>query len=330
MPDGFCTFKIPLTGKAKDKIIQREEEIMKKFACFALTAALLLAGCGGTDGDNAAQSQTETGSAAQESTAQESTGQTEQEGTQTEGTQTESTEAASANGASIKAGDYSYHVESLEKEWTTDNGTLACTVKLAYPVFEGDTEGEKNINAFFKEWADDKLDYYENDKDSIVNIALQYQTELETEQNSTQEDSTLPPVPPSEEDFSVGGVTVRGSVISVFMEFYSYEGGAHGMPGRANYLFDKTTGKETTLASLISISEEELNQKVRGLFQEQVKGNTEGFFEDAEETLNNKTDFIDNYYFSEDGVGFYATPYEIAPYAAGYTEVTVPFEELGL
>ena len=32
---------------------------MKKFACFALTAALLLAGCGGTDGDNAAQSQTE-------------------------------------------------------------------------------------------------------------------------------------------------------------------------------------------------------------------------------------------------------------------------------
>ena len=330
MPDGFCTFKIPLTGKAKDKIIQREEEIMKKFACFALTAALLLAGCGGTDGDNAAQSQTETGSAAQESTAQESTGQTEKEGTQTEGTQTESTEAASANGASIKAGDYSYHVESLEKEWTTDNGTLACTVKLAYPVFEGDTEGEKNINAFFKEWADDKLDYYENDKDSIVNIALQYQTELETEQNSTQEDSTLPPVPPSEEDFSVGGVTVRGSVISVFMESYSYEGGAHGMPGRANYLFDKTTGKETTLASLISISEEELNQKVRCLFQEQVKGNTEGFFEDAEETLNNKKDFIDNYYFSEDGVVFYATPYEIAPYAAGYTEVTIPFEELGL
>ena len=88
-------------------------------------------------------------------------------------------------------------MESLEKEWTTDNGTLACTVKLAYPVFEGDTEGEKNINAFFKEWADDKLDYYENDKDSIVNIALQYQTELETEQNSTQEDSTLPPVPVS-------------------------------------------------------------------------------------------------------------------------------------
>ena len=160
--------------------------------------------------------------------------------------------------------------------------------------------------------------------------ALDSVDELETEQNSTQEDSTLPPVPPSEEDFSVGGVTVRGSVISVFMESYSYEGGAHGMPGRANYLFDKTTGKETTLASLISISEEELNQKVRGLFQEQVKGNTEGFFEDAEETLNNKKDFIDNYYFSEDGVVFYATPYEIAPYAAGYTEVTVPFEELGL
>ena len=310
---------------------------MKKFACFALAAALLLAGCGGTDGGNAAQSQPEaqTGSTVQESTDQESaaregTDQTEQMSAQTEGTQTESTEAASANGASIKAGDYSYHVESLEKEWTTDGGTLACTVKLAYPVFEGDTEGEKNINAFFEEWADGKLDYYENDKDSIVNYAIQYQTELETEQTSTQEDTAIPLLPPSEEDYSVGGVVVRGSIISVFMESYTYEGGAHGMPGRINYLFDKTTGKETALASLISISEEELNEKVRGLFQEHVKDNIEEFFGDAGETLNNKTDFIDNFYFTEDGVVFYTTPYEIAPYAAGYTEVTVPFEELGL
>lgn len=308
---------------------------MKKFACFALAAALLLAGCGGTDGDNASQSQPETGSTAQESAGQESTAQTGEESTQTESLQTEdtqmgSTEAALANGASIKAGDYSYHVESLEKEWTTENGTLACTVKLAYPVFEGNTEGEKNINAFFEEWADDKLDYYENDKDSIVNIAIQYQAELETEQTSTQEDTTIPFLPPSEEDYSVGGVVVRGSIISVFMESYTYEGGAHGMPGRVNYLFDKTTGKETALASLINISEEELNEKVRGLFQEHVKENTEDFFEDAGETLNNKTDFIDNFYFSEDGVVFYTTPYEIAPYAAGYTEVTVPFEDLGL
>ena len=219
---------------------------MRKFACFALAAALLLAGCGGTDGGNAAQSQpeTQTGSTAQESTDQESaaredTNQTEQMSTQTEETQTESKEAASANGASIKAGDYSYHVESLEKEWTTDGGTLACTVKLAYPVFEGDTEGEKNINAFFEEWADGKLDYYENDKDSIVNYAIQYQTELETEQTSTQEDTAIPLLPPSEEDYSVGGVVVRGSIISVFMESYTYEGGAHGMPGRVNYLFDK-------------------------------------------------------------------------------------------
>lgn len=308
---------------------------MKKFACFALAAALLLAGCGGTDGDNTSQSQPETGSTAQESAGQESTAQTGEESTQTESLQTEdtqmgSTEAALANGASIKAGDYSYHVESLEKEWTTENGTLACTVKLAYPVFEGNTEGEKNINAFFEEWADDKLDYYENDKDSIVNIAIQYQAELETEQTSTQEDTTIPFLPPSEEDYSVGGVVVRGSIISVFMESYTYEGGAHGMPGRVNYLFDKTTGKETALASLINISEEELNEKVRGLFQEHVKENTEDFFEDAGETLNNKTDFIDNFYFSEDGVVFYTTPYEIAPYAAGYTEVTVPFKDLGL
>ena len=307
---------------------------MKKFVCFALTAALLLAGCGsGSGGENAGQSnpETQTGtvqeSAAQESASGQDTSQTEQESTQTESTQTESTEADSAKADSIKAGDYTYHVESLEKEWTTPGGTLACTVKLAYPVFEGDTEGEKNINAFFEEWVDDKLDNYENDEDSIVNMALQYQTEMGTESGADQEDILLPLC---EEDFNVGGVVDRGSVISVFMESYTYEGGAHGMPGRVNYLFDKTTGKETTPAALISISKEELNEKVRGLFLEQVRENPEEFFEDAEETLNNKTDFMDNCYFSEKGVVFYTTPYEIAPYAAGYTDVTVPFEELGL
>ena len=55
-----------------------------------------------------------------------------------------------------------------------------------------------------------------------------------------------------------------------------------------------------------------------------------GFFGDAADTLNAKTDFAQFSYLTEDGVVFYTTPYEIAPYAAGYTEVTIPYEELGM
>ena len=86
-----------------------------------------------------------------------------------------------------------------------------------------------------------------------------------------------------------------------------------------------------TLSGLINKSGDELNTMVRGKFLELVEKDTENrFFEDAAETLNAKTDFMDSYYLNVEGVVFYSSPYEIAPYAAGYTEVTIPYADLGM
>ena len=149
---------------------------------------------------------------------------------------------------------YTYHLEKEEKTWSTEKGQLACTVKLEYPVFEGDSDGEKKINDFYEEWVSDMMENYENDPDSIVSYAMQYRTEEENSQTAAEGETEAFTMPPSEEDFTVGGVVSHGNLISVYHESYTYEGGAHGMPGRNNHIFDKETGKELTLAlSLIHI-----------------------------------------------------------------------------
>ena len=43
-----------------------------------------------------------------------------------------------------------------------------------------------------------------------------------------------------------------------------------------------------------------------------------------------KTDFLSQSYLTQEGVVFYAQPYEIGPYASGFIEVTVPWKDLGL
>lgn len=299
---------------------------MKKWICLTLTAALLLTGCNGksADGNTGTAAQTES-STVQETSASAETIQESTEAATTEETQT------SGTSASLQAGEYTYHLEQVEKTWSTEKGQLACTVKLEYPVFEGDSDGEKKINEFYEEWVSDRMENYENDPDSIVSYAMQYRMEEENSQTAAEGETEAFTMPLSEEDYTVGGVVSHGNVLSVFLESYTYEGGAHGMPGRNNHIFDKETGKELTLAGLINISSDELNTMVRDKFLEVVENDTEGgFFEDAAETLNAKNDFMEYYYLTDEGVVFYSTPYEIAPYAAGYTEVVIPYEELGM
>ena len=86
-----------------------------------------------------------------------------------------------------------------------------------------------------------------------------------------------------------------------------------------------------TLASLLPLSEEEVNERAREAFLSRIDEHPEdGYFEDAADTIRAKTDFLSQSYLTQEGVVFYAQPYEIGPYASGFIEVTVPWEDLGL
>ena len=177
------------------------------------------------------------------------------------------------------------------------------------------------MNAFYQEWAADKLDAWETGEDPLVTDALEIR----------ESGADIEGMPPFSDEYSVTGVTAVQGVISVLQENYCYTGGAHGMPGRENHIFRETDGKETTLPDILPLSEEEVNELVREQFLTRIEEHPEdGYFPEAADAVKEETDFISQSYLTQEGVVFYARPYELGPYAAGYIEVTLTWEQLGL
>lgn len=240
---------------------------------------------------------------------------------ETTGTEDATTSAEGEKDAGLTAGTYAYHLETKTQSWNDTAGQEACNVSLEYPVFEGDSSAETAINAFYQEWVSDKLDAWESGEDPFVTEALEIR----------ESGADIGSMPPFSDEYSVTGITVTRGVISILQENYRYSGGAHGMPGRENHIFSGTDGKEVTLPDVLPLSEEEVNVLVREQFLDRIEKNPEdGFFPDAADTVNAKTDFISQSYLTQDGVVFYAQPYELGPYAAGYIEVSLTWEQLGM
>jgi hypothetical protein len=105
-----------------------------------------------------------------------------------------------------------------------------------------------------------------------------------------------------------------------------YDGGAHGMYGTDYHVFDRNTARFVTLADIadkagLSDLREAVVEELRKKFElrEGERLTDAGFFEDAIE-------LTENFFLSEDGIGFHWNPYEVAPYVFGEIEVVVPLK----
>lgn len=118
-----------------------------------------------------------------------------------------------------------------------------------------------------------------------------------------------------------------GRYVSFCQQEYDYQGGAHGMPLWIGLTFDLETGERLSLPDVIANSEEELNSIVTKYFAEYINGNPEEFWEDALDIVRDEICFESDFYLTEDGIKFYFHPYALSSYAAGFPEVTIPYDE---
>lgn len=115
-------------------------------------------------------------------------------------------------------------------------------------------------------------------------------------------------------------------LLSLTYDDTSYLGGAHGYTGRYGHTFDLRTGKELTLADLtddydafLSAAVEQLKDISYGAayaaygLNEGYEDQLAGLFRDG------------NWYFNDEGLVLMANPYELASYAAGLIEFTLPY-----
>jgi hypothetical protein len=103
-----------------------------------------------------------------------------------------------------------------------------------------------------------------------------------------------------------------------------YDGGAHGSYSTEYRVFDRNAARFVTFQDVFGADEREalceaVVESLRKRFElaEDEGLTAAGFFSD-------ELALTDNFFLSENGVGFHWNPYELAPYAFGEIEVVVP------
>lgn len=116
--------------------------------------------------------------------------------------------------------------------------------------------------------------------------------------------------------------------ISYVFSIETYTGGAHPNHDIFTVTYDKSTDKIVTMADLIETNPNFLNTASSTVREELI--NNPGIV-DINMLNSGTTAEIDNFSrfaFSSDGIVFFFTQYQIAPYSSGTFEITVPYSKI--
>ncbi len=193
----------------------------------------------------------------------------------------------------------------VEEKTYTKSYKEGMNVTYTYPVVRGNSKAAKTINKFYKkkkkEWISQNEKYLEP---ASVEETTYYDTV----------------------DFVI--LYQDDTYIDVMQYGYHYLGGGHGNPYRINYIFSVKTGERLTATNILGKTKKEINQHIRERYLEyynKVKDTDENPFME----LNLIKDDLDSdwvgenfYYLSTEGqLIFFAPPYRLGSFAAGFIEV---------
>ncbi len=119
-----------------------------------------------------------------------------------------------------------------------------------------------------------------------------------------------------------GEVTYQSSeLISIAINSYVNSGGAHGNLNVTFFNFDASSGELLKFDDIFN-DKEALTRIVKTHFEEETKDNSINYF------FGEPFSHPANIGFNDQGVIFFYNVYEIASYADGITEFTVPFDDI--
>ena len=117
-----------------------------------------------------------------------------------------------------------------------------------------------------------------------------------------------------------------GCITSLYIEQYTYMGGAHGSTTRMSDTWDFTTGRHIQLTDLYAY-DPDLKDKLLMWIEYQIskllKASPASFFDDYTMLVRN-TFNPNSFYLVPHGIVIYFQQYDIAPYAAGLPEFLLP------
>ena len=215
--------------------------------------------------------------------------------------------------------------KDVKIEFTENNieTSISTIVSINYPKANGTKEVAKRINETLENYIVNQTNLTE---DSIINMPVNDAVE----QFDKAFERFKKDFPDSTQKWEVlidGEVTYRSpEVISIAINSYLDTGGAHGNTNVRFFNFNSQTGALLSKKELISDSKR-LSEIVEQHLKEEIKANAE---DELMEDFFFGKDFQlpETIGFSEEGLIVLYNPYEIASYAQGIIEFTIPFEEV--
>ncbi|KYH29633.1 MULTISPECIES: DUF3298 and DUF4163 domain-containing protein [Clostridium] len=197
-------------------------------------------------------------------------------------------------------------VKIVEDKLTSKNELVE--VNLQIPVLQGlsDLKLQKKINSMFKT---DILSF----KNEIEEMAKEYSEQAE--------EHGIPTIPYTA--VTTYKVTcIKGDLLSLYIDYYQYTGGAHGITFRKAYNIDLTNGNKLTLKDLFkegTLYKDIINDEIN----KQIEKNKEMYFPSSFKGISNEQDF----YIDGKNLVIFFQVYELAPYAFGIPEFKIPLDK---
>ena len=129
-------------------------------------------------------------------------------------------------------------------------------------------------------------------------------------------------------DASYQNLNELSQVVSFELGYEMYTGGAHPVHYLTYYNYDYNTGKPVRLKDIfVHGFEKKLNQLVDKAFRKENDLEPNQPLTDAD-MFEDHIEYNDNFLLTPQGIYFFYNIYEIKPYAAGTTELLVPYSDL--
>lgn len=190
-------------------------------------------------------------------------------------------------------------------------------VELNIPKAEGNTERAKTINKVIENHIANMIVFLEEPSDTLqLDYAIsKFDSEYAEFKKGFTESAMV-------WDASFDGEVTYQSpqLISVAINSYVNSGGAHGNSNITFFNFD-ADGNLLGFDDLFT-NKSNLTAKVKTYFEEETEGSNIDYF------FGETFQLPANIGFNDEGVIFFYNVYEIASYADGITEFTVPFEDI--
>ncbi|MBQ3243159.1 MAG: DUF3298 domain-containing protein [Bacteroidaceae bacterium] len=211
-----------------------------------------------------------------------------------------------------------------------DANSPMMNIKISLPFANGDDERAKKIN---REIAYAALDNNEENPETAIDM---YVDARKNDFNSLYPDyvnvknmgeSTFWP----DYNYEISGefIPSREGLICCKINKVVFEGGPHGLESTYYVTFDSKSGKEVTLDDIFKENyNEELCSLLVDAFVKQLGVSSfdevreMGFFEDMDLYATS------NFHINDKGITFHYNRYDIAPYAAGESVVTIGLDKL--